>query len=179
MKRISTIVFMIRLKSFLNDLVMFRIFNKIIILSVFIPLCAFSQKKNIVFDVDSIPVFIENKNVDKRMTYSYFLPVQTSTNIEYKGGRKSLLLYCDSCFCLSFKKSEYKEKNAYALYTILFDSSLHIKYIHIIHRFGYDNVEYNYDALIKKILFSTEGSWMRKKNKVSEWYMYSGRFHLI
>ena len=53
---------MIRLKSFLNDLVMFRIFNKIIILSVFIPLCAFSQKKNIVFDVDSIPVFIENKN---------------------------------------------------------------------------------------------------------------------
>jgi hypothetical protein len=158
---------------------MFRIFNKIIILSVFIPLCAFSQKKNIVFDVDSIPVCIENKNVEKEMTYSYFLPVQASTNIEYNGGRKSLVLYGDSCFCSSFKESECKEKNAYALYTILFDSSLHIKDIHIIHRFGYDNVEYNYDTLIKKILFSTEGSWMKKKGKASEWYLYSGRFHLI
>lgn len=78
---------------------MFRIFNKIIILSVFIPLCAFSQKKNIVFDVDSIPVCIKNRYIEKEMAYSYFLPVQTSTNIEYNGGRKSLALYCDSCFC--------------------------------------------------------------------------------
>ena len=69
------------------------------------------------------------------------------------------------------------EQNASCLYTILFDRKLKIREIKIVKRAGYNNSKYNYDKLIKKILLSTEGSWQKTNNALSEeWYFIFGRF---
>jgi hypothetical protein len=59
------------------------------------------------------------------------------------------------------------------------DHDLKLKEIKIIKRAGYDNIEYNYDDLIKRILFSTEGRWIKCNNKdSSNWYFYYGSFNV-
>ena len=101
---------------------------------------------------------------------------EVSTEISYIGGNESLRKYQDSLYWENYNGDE---QNASCLYTILFDRKLKIREIKIVKRAGYINSKYNYDKLIKKILLSTEGSWQKTNNALSEeWYFIFGRFLL-
>ena len=88
-----------------------------------------------------------------------------------------LLLNSAIAFIYHRKDYHYDELNARALFTILFDQDLRIKEIKILKRLAYNNLTYNYDGLIKRILLSTEGRWIKNDNK-SKWYFYFGYFDL-
>jgi hypothetical protein len=136
-------------------------------------------KQKITYDVDTMPVFSIYSH-DNKVNFDYYFVSKDSVSIDiqYDGGYKSLSAYCDSLyFCR--EDYDYTELNARAYYTILFDHDLNLKEIKIIKRLGYDNLEYNYDELIKRILFSTEGRWMKRNNKDnSKWYFYYGSFNV-
>ena len=123
-------------------------------------------EKTIFFDTETnLPVFeliLDTARSSKMYTSYYFRKRlrEVSTEISYIGGNYNG-----------------DEQNASCLYTILFDRKLKIREIKIVKRAGYNNSKYNYDKLIKKILLSTEGSWQKTNNALSEeWYFIFGRF---
>jgi len=135
-----------------------------------------SNKEIIYYDLDSIPVFgiydLDNANI-----INYYIQTKVSPNIQFEGGYDSLSSFCDSLY---FNREDYNydELNARALYSILFDKNLKIKEVRIIKRFAYDNQKYNYDDLIRQILFSTEDKWVKKGQDNYNWYFYLGFFNL-
>jgi len=137
----------------------------------------YKLKSEIFCDVDSFPVFrfdtLDNKEVIK---YYLIKEELVSVNIQFAGGYDALTNFCDSLY-YNRKDYNYDELNARALFTILFDQDLRIKEIKILKRMAYNNLKYNYDGLIKKILLSTEGQWIKNDNK-SKWYFYFGYFDL-
>lgn len=73
----------------------------------------------------------------------------------------------------------YDELNALAMFTILFDENLKIKDVRILKRIAYNNNKYDYDSLVKRILWSTEGRWEKEgENSQCKWYLYLGYFKL-
>ena len=104
-------------------------------------------------------------------------------NIGFIGGGEYLRYYCDSLYYVNADEYDYRELNIRVPYSILFNNELKIQEIHIIERPApYNNCEYNkkynYNDLIKRILFSTEGKWIKKDKESHDWYMYVGLFHL-
>lgn len=137
-------------------------------------------EKTIFFDTETnLPVFeliLDTARSSKMYTSCYFRKRlrEVSTEISYIGGNESLRKYQDSLYWENYNGDE---QNASCLYTILFDRKLKIREIKIVKRAGYNNSKYNYDKLIKKILLSTEGSWQKTNNALSEeWYFIFGRF---
>lgn len=137
-------------------------------------------EKTIFFDTETnLPVFeliLDTARSSKMYTSYYFRKRlrEVSTEISYIGGNESLRKYQDSLYWENYNGDE---QNASCLYTILFDRKLKIREIKIVKRAGYNNSKYNYDKLIKKILLSTEGSWQKTNNALSEeWYFIFGRF---
>lgn len=104
---------------------------------------------------------------------------RVSSDVKFIGGYQALTNYFDSIY---FNRKDYNEDelNALFYYTILFDESLKIKEVKIIRREAYDNSKYNYDSLIKKILFSTEGKWEKstKKSRENKWFLKFGTLKL-
>ncbi len=100
--------------------------------------------------------------------------------MRFVGGYDAFANYFDSLYFARAEYFNWDELNARAYYTILFDKNLKIKEVKIIKRLAYDNLKYNYDSLIKSILFITEGKWERDvSNKHKEkWSMTFGTIWL-
>lgn len=132
---------------------------------------------------DSMPVFrVDTVSQSGRpKIYYYFgkITEKVSSDIRFVGGYRALTNYFDSLY---FNREDYNEDelNALFYYTILFNKKLEIKEIKIIQREGYDNLKYDYDSLIKKILFSTEGQWEKSVNVNDQqrWYLKVGLLKL-
>ena len=137
-----------------------------------------ATKGKVYYDVDSLPIF-RLDSIDNELIVNYYILVKekVSRDIQFIGGYESLSIFCDSLY---FNRKDYnhEELNARALYTILFDQNFNIKEVRIIKRFAYNNLKYNYDDLVKKILFSTEGKWIKTNEDNSKWYFYLGFFNL-
>jgi hypothetical protein len=146
-----------------------------------------SDTYKITYDMDSLPVFniIHIDTLKKEISVNYFFISKegkilgdTAGAVQYTGGYEALSSYCDSLY-FNREDYDYNELRARAYYTILFDKNLKIKEIRIIKRSGYSNQRYNYDNLIKRILFSTEGKWIIYNNeKKYRWYFYYGSFNV-
>jgi len=99
--------------------------------------------------------------------------------VQFIGGYQALTNYFDSLY---FNREDYNwdELNALFYYTILCDKDLKIKEVKIIQREAYDNSKYDYDGLIKRILFSTEGKWMKstKNNRKDKYFLKFGALKL-
>jgi hypothetical protein len=105
--------------------------------------------------------------------------VPISSAIQYKLGKSKLQVYCDSIYYISRDKLQTHTseiKYASVDYMIIFDSYLRIKDIRILKRENYDNSSFNYDALFKQILLSTQGKWKRTRPDEGVWYYYKGTF---
>lgn len=141
------------------------------------------------FEVETLkPVFeyVQDSSATgvKKTLYYYLdcIPHKVSSAVSYKGGFKRLRQYTDS-LCWQHYDTHVNQR---ALYTMLFDKQLKIIEVKILVRRSYDNARYGYDDLIKKILFSTEGSWeilpgsyrMETDSIGSEYYFTLGIFHL-
>ncbi len=135
-----------------------------------------NNKDMVYFDADSIPVLGISDPKDAA-SVRYFIQTKVSFNVQFKGGYDSLSAFCDSMYHTR-KDYDYEELNARAIYTILFDKDLKIEEIRIIRRIGFDNKKYNYDNLIKKILLSTKGKWIKTKEDNSEWSIYMNFFNV-
>ena len=100
---------------------------------------------------------------------------KVSLDVQFIGGYQALTNYFDSLY---FNREDYNwdELNALFYYTILCDKDLKIKEVKIIQREAYDNSKYDYDGLIKRILFSTEGKWMKstKNNRKDKYFLKFG-----
>ncbi|WP_349924619.1 hypothetical protein [Bacteroides caccae] len=100
---------------------------------------------------------------------------KVSLDVQFIGGYQALTNYFDSLY---FNREDYNwdELNALFYYTILCDKDLKIKEVKIIQREAYDNSKYDYDGLIKRILFSTEGKWMKstKNNHKDKYFLKFG-----
>lgn len=125
----------------------------------------------VVCRVDTIP------QVSRPTVYYYWGKKceKVSLDVQFVGGYQALTCYFDSLY---FNREDYNgdELNALFYYTILFDTDLKIKEVKIIQREAYDNSKYNYDSLIKRILFSTEGKWEKntKNRNTDKWYLKFG-----
>ena len=131
------------------------------------------------YDVDSLLVLRIDLTQDT-IYVKYFIPPlwQDACITRFKGGYKAFTVYCDSMY---FNREDYNydELNASALYTILFDENFKIKDVRILTRLAYDNSKYDYDALVKRILWSSEGKWEKlNKNDHCKWYFGMGYFKL-
>ncbi|MCP9610825.1 hypothetical protein [Coprobacter tertius] len=135
-------------------------------------------RSSIRYDVDSLPVLKADFTQDT-MYLKYFISSSWQdvyNTFHYKGGYEALLAYCDSLY---FKRESDidEEPNGMALYTILFDENLKIKDVRILKRLTYNNSKYDYDTLVKRILWSTEGKWEKEdSNDHCKWYLYMGYF---
>lgn len=142
-------------------------------------ICSQINKQNIRYDVHNFPVLRFDSIKDSLVVNYYIITEErVSSDIQFKGGYEALAAYCDSLY---YNREDYnhEELNALAMVTILFDKHLRIKDIRIIKRIAYDNLNYNYDELIKRILYSTNGMWIKKNNiKKNKWYFYLGHFRL-
>jgi hypothetical protein len=136
-------------------------------------------EKNIYYDVDNFPV-LRFDSINNSLIVNYYIITKkkVSNNIQFIGGYDALSTFCDSLY-YNREDYNYDELNALAMFTILLDKELKIKDIRIVKRIAYDNLTYDYDGLIKKILFSTDEKWIKKDNiDHSEWYFYLGYFKL-
>ena len=164
------------------------IFKRILIGTTFLfsIFTSFSQDKvdsirtTIMCDVEGLPVvrFDETKDT-MYVKYSISSSWQDVCNtFHYKGGYGSLTAYCDSMY-YNREDYNYDELNALAMFTILFDENLKIKDVRILKRIAYNNNKYDYDSLVKRILWSTEGRWEKEgENSQCKWYLYLGHFKL-
>ncbi len=166
------------------------IFRRLIItLSCFVSIATYGQNRNsigseIYYNVeDSMPVLRidPDPQSDEPNLYYYFgkKAKKVAWDIRFVGGYQALTSYFDSLY---FHREDYNwdELNALFYYTILFDKKLKIKEVKIIKRLAYDNSKYDYDSLIKRILFSTEGQWEKgaKINHHEKWYLHFGLLKL-
>lgn len=131
------------------------------------------------YDVDSLLVFRVD-SIDGDLSITYYresVEEEASLHLQFKGGYESFLAYCDSSY---YHRADYNydELNALAMFSILFDKNLKIKDVRILKRIAYVNVKYNYDALVKRILLSTEGKWIKTGDDDCEWYFCLGHFKL-
>ena len=138
-----------------------------------------SIKTSIRYDVEGFPVIKFVETGDSTLV-KYFIPPswQDVCLSHFKGGYKAFRAYCDSMY---FNREDYNydELNASAMITVLLDEKLKIKDIRIIKRIAYNNNKYDYDALVKRTLWSTEGKWVKKdENDQCKWYLYLGYFKL-
>ncbi|MCP9610823.1 hypothetical protein [Coprobacter tertius] len=157
----------------------------IIFIVIFTPFIFFGQNKTdkikskYYYDVDSI-LTLRCDSIGNDLNVYFYTKSKQKYNVcmdfNYNGGYKALSAYCDSVY---FNREDYNydELNATALYSILFDKNLKIKDIRILKRNAYNNSKYNYDLLIKKILYSTESRWSKyDKDNNCKWYFYLGVF---
>lgn len=155
----------------------------------FVSMALCGQNKNdigskVYFNVeDSMPVLRVDTAFQegKPSIYYYFGKKieKVSSDVRFIGGYQALSCYFDSLY---FNREDYDENelNALFYYTILFNEKLEIKEVKIIQREGYNNLKYDYDSLIKRILFSTEGQWEKsiKANSHEKWYLKFGLLKL-
>jgi hypothetical protein len=124
---------------------------------------------NIVYDVDSIPI-MEEETFYYLQEQNKFVPASGPLPLKYKGGYKRFFAYFDSCY---YHRPDYNEDelNMRISVVMLFDADLNIKEIRIHKRDATINKKYDYDALVKRILFSTAEKWekINPQNK-SKWY---------
>lgn len=135
-----------------------------------------STKTTIMYDTDGLPVLkIDEKG--NTLYVKYFISSWKDVCIcHFKGGYDALTAYCDSLYFQRESNID-EEPNGMAMYTILFDDNLKIKDVRILKRLTYNNAKYDYDSLIKRILWSTEGKWKKEdNNNHCKWYFYFGRF---
>ncbi|WP_455586781.1 hypothetical protein [Bacteroides sp.] len=144
-----------------------------------------SSKSDTIYDVNGLPVLgdINVDTINNRVETHYFCMVKDTIvekiagGVKYIGGYDKLSSYCDSLY-YSWKEG-YDELNASAYFTILFDRKKRIKEVRILKRLAYNNLKYDYDNLIKRILYSTENKWVKGDyDKEYDCYFYSGRFSL-
>jgi len=128
------------------------------------------------YDVDGIPILEEE-------TY-YYLPIKkqflSSEHFSLlKWKDKSFQAYFDSCYSHE-PISLVRELNEWPLLFILFDDALTIKNVRVItRRLSFYDKEYDYNALVKRIVFSTAGKWMKRDSTVTtDWYYSTIRFRL-
>jgi hypothetical protein len=163
--------------------------NKLILLliGILIPCILYCQEKKLVesqvfYDkTNQLPIFRISKE-GKKIEVDYYTALDTinsiSINIGFIGGVERLHKYCDSLYYANFNEENYNEVNVRVPYSILLDNELRVQEVHILQGLSYKYDEkYDYDSLIKKILFSTNGQWF-KKDKKNSWYIYVGLFHL-
>ena len=152
-------------------------------------LCGQEKIKDPIFydAINHLPVFRLYKIDEKIKVDYYYNTLDTinsiDVNIGFIGGGEYLRYYCVSLYYVDADEYDYRELNIRVPYSILFNNELKIQEIHIIERPApYNNCEYNkkynYNDLIKRILFSTEGKWIKKDKESHDWYMYVGLFHL-
>lgn len=164
--------------------------NKLILLliGILIPWVLYCQGKKqdegrVFYDKSNqIPVF-KITGQGEKIEIDYYTALDTITsidiNVDFIGGAEGLHKYCDSLYYANFNEENYNEVNARVPYSILFDNKLRIREVHILQgpsSYKYDE-KYDYDRLIKKILFSTEGRWIKKEIN-NNWHIYVGLFHL-
>ncbi|MCP9610824.1 hypothetical protein [Coprobacter tertius] len=139
-----------------------------------------SIENSIMYDVvEGFPV-IKSEEIQDTVYFKYFIPPSwqdVCINL-FKGGYEAFTAYCDSIY---YNRDDYNydELNASAIFVILFDENLEIKDVRILKRIAYNNNKYDYDALVKRILWSTEGKWVKKdENDHCKWYFHLGYFKL-
>lgn len=150
-------------------------------------LCGQEKVKDpVYYDItDHLPVFGLYEQGEKIMVDYYYTALDPTSsigiNIDFIGGVEQLSNYCDSLYYASASEYEYRETNVRVPYSILFNKELKVQEVHILKRplpyYNY-NDRYDYNSLIKRILFSTDGKWFRKGEECSDWYFRIGHFHL-
>ena len=137
--------------------------------------------KNIYFDVATLKPVIEfmTDSINKETRYYYHYKGkkrEVTSNISYKNGDETFEEYKNRIY---WNKYSGDEMNASCLYVILFDKRFKIKDIRIIARNGYNNLNFNFDKLVKEVLKSSEGKWeIIKSESKSDWYFAMGRFKI-
>ena len=142
----------------------------------------FSQKidKNITYDIDSIPIYINFDSYKFTTDSIYYIKanrnlVKLICDIDFLGGIVKLNAFCDSLY---YNRTDYnyQEMNQTIRYCIIFDENLHIKDIRILSRFHdmYDKIRYY--IMFHNMLLRTEGLWQLKDNKTYTWHLYNGRY---
>lgn len=148
-------------------------------------LCTCKMYSQVFFDaVDHKPIF-ELSQKNGKINVKYYLSTDTLESIDhyidFNGGVQALNRYCDSLYYASFTEETYKEVNLWESYCILFDNKLRIRDVRVIDKPpAYTRIRpYSlfYDTLIKRIIYSTEGRWSKKKRN-NHWSFYIGLFHL-
>lgn len=164
------------------------IIKRILIQAIFLlpVLLSYGQNKpdsicsSVRYDVEGLPVVRFDETQDT-MYVKYFISSSwqdVCNTFHYKGGYVALTAYCDSMY-YNREDYNYDELNALAMFTVLFDENLKIKDVRILKRIAYTNNKYDYDALVKRILWSTEGRWEKENiNDPCKWYLYLGHFKL-
>jgi hypothetical protein len=127
----------------------------------------------IAYDVMGKPIF-------KIKSYYFFEGKRIPINdgISYESGEEELSAHLNGMY-LTLTKSVVKEQekwDAKVFFQLFFDEKLTIKDIRILKRENYDNSSFNYDALFKQILLSTQGKWKRTRPDKGVWYYYRGCF---
>jgi len=128
-------------------------------------------------------ILYDNEDKPVLKTKSYYSVdhkrVPISGAVKFTLGKEKLQLYCDSIYresCVQ-EGSVLENTRASVSYMIIFDSYLKIKDIRILERKNYQKASFNYDALFKQILLSTQGKWMKTDCRdKSEWFYYRGYF---
>lgn len=156
--------------------------NKIVIIALILGVFPCMLSSQVYYDAaDNTPVFKLFKDKQDSLRVEYYLSQDSSkildTDIQFNYGTKGLFQYFDSLYFKSFTEENYREVNRWESYSILFDDKLRIKDIRIIARPGQKEYDASYDALIKRILLSTEGMW-HKTNVSNNWSFYLGLVHI-
>lgn len=154
-----------------------RILTLVLIVSSFEIVYSQNSFVQTISDVDSIPVLGFYSRIEKPDSIIYIKydgeRINVNCDIEFLGGWESLDAFCDSVY-YNRKNYNHHELNAYVIYSILFDSNLHIQDIRI-HKGIKDYYgDYDYNEMIKRILKQTERRWTLIKNKSKRWHLYIG-----
>jgi hypothetical protein len=156
------------------------------ILFIILPLFSFQitfsqkiyEKKDIVYDIDSIPVYV-NFSTNKLATDSlYYIKVngdlvKIECDIHYWGGDDQLNFFFDSIY---YNRSNYnnQEMSDITKYCIIFDENLHIQDIRIVKRFHDSNDMIRNYIMVYNILLKTQGHWALNDKSTQSWHMYRG-----
>lgn len=146
--------------------------------------CVNSQQvndcKNIIYDIDSIPVLIcmkSNTNKYNSDSLFYLLPngesIRVDKNIEFWNGESQLVAYFDFMYYQRFNYNHH-EMNDIIRYCIIFDNYQTIRDIRFLKRFNGTNDKIKNYLMVYKILSSTEGQWVKQRNTYNSWFVYFG-----
>lgn len=133
---------------------------------------------NIVYDVDSIPI-LEEESFYYLSTVKKFVSSNQFSLLKWKDDNQTFQAYFDSCYVNHLDYNE-RELNELPIVFILFDKTFKIQDVRVIsRRLSYYYKEYNYSTLIKQIIRSTDGHWVKKDNSITtDWYYDILRFRL-
>jgi hypothetical protein len=145
-----------------------------------------NKKKNVVYDLDSIPVFILT-NTTKDLSIIEYIEISGEKHfvdeVNFKYGKDSLETLIEKAI---FNQSIHIGLDNFGIsifYYILLDVNLQIKEIRIgrigINRETKEKLKrLDYAEIIHDALIQTNGSWVKKNKCLNKWRFYMGRIKI-